>query len=223
MDAIRENLEKIRQELPDHVKLVAVSKFHPTGAVRMAYQCGQRCFGESRAQELVAKASALPDDTEWHFIGHLQTNKVKTILPVVSLIHSVDSLNLLLEIEKTAEKKHLTVRCLLQIHIAEEETKFGFTPDECLQLFKSGIIKNLVHTHVCGLMGMATHTDNSLQIRNEFKKLRKLFEEIKTTYFSDNSDFSELSIGMSEDYSIAIQEGSTMVRIGSRIFGERKY
>ena len=223
MNTIRENLERVRQELPEEVKLVAISKFHPSDQIRMAYNCGQRCFGESRAQELATKAAELPADTEWHFIGHLQTNKLKTILPAVSLIHSVDSLNLLREIEKTAAKRNIIVRCLLQIYIAEEETKFGFAPGECRRLLESGIVRSLTHIRICGLMGMATNTDNTEQIRSEFKRLHELFDEIKKQYFQNDPDFTELSMGMSDDYAIAIEEGATMVRIGSRIFGERNY
>ncbi len=220
---IAKNLQQVWAELPQGVRLVAVSKFHPAEAIREAYQAGQRIFGESKAQELQAKHEALPGDIEWHFIGHLQTNKVKYIAPYVTLIHSIDSPHLLAEVDRQAAKAGRTVDCLLQVHIAREETKFGFTPDECRQYLASGQWRQLEHVRLCGLMGMATNTDDMQQVQAEFQGLAALFHEVKAEWFPQAPWFKELSMGMSHDYHEAIAAGSTLVRVGSHIFGERNY
>lgn len=220
---IAKNLQQVWAELPQGVRLVAVSKFHPAESIREAYQAGQRIFGESKAQELQAKHEALPGDIEWHFIGHLQTNKVKYIAPYVTLIHSIDSPHLLAEVDRQAAKTGRTVDCLLQVHIAREETKFGFTPDECRQYLASGQWRQLEHVRLCGLMGMATNTDDMQQVQAEFQGLAALFREVKAAWFPQAPWFKELSMGMSHDYHEAIAAGSTLVRVGSHIFGERNY
>ena len=220
---IANNLKQVLADLPAGVRLVAVSKFHTNESIMEAYNAGQRIFGESKVQEMDAKHNTLPKDIEWHFIGHLQTNKVKYIVPYVSLIHSIDSFHLLAEVNKQATKVGRIVDCLLQIHIAQEETKFGFTPDECRQMLNEGKWKTLSHVRLCGLMGMATNTDNTAQIKREFNGLHQLFEEVNTTWFNNALGFAELSMGMSHDYHEAIQAGSTLVRVGSKIFGERDY
>ena len=220
---IAKNLQQVWAELPQGVRLVAVSKFHPAESIREAYQAGQRIFGESKAQELQAKHEALPGDIEWHFIGHLQTNKVKYIAPYVTLIHSIDSPHLLAEVDRQAAKAGRTVDCLLQVHIAREETKFGFTPDECRQYLASGQWGQLEHVRLCGLMGMATNTDDMQQVQAEFQGLAALFREVKAAWFPQAPWFKELSMGMSHDYHEAIAAGSTLVRVGSHIFGERNY
>ena len=220
--SIKRNLSKILTLLPKHVKLVAVSKFQSVEAIREAYNAGQRIFGENRVQELVTKRSALPEDVEWHFIGTLQTNKVKYIAPFVSMIESVDTLKLMVEIDRQAAKCNCSIRILIEVHIAEEESKHGFSIDECRALFMDGIFTKLKHVQINGLMGMATFTDNQVQVRQEFKKLKALFDEIRALPETDPSQFTELSIGMSDDYHIAIEEGSTIVRIGTSIFGKRK-
>ena len=209
----------MKAELPAHVTLVAVSKTKPIELIQEAYNAGQRDFGENYIQELEEKHKQLPADIRWHAIGHLQSNKVKYIAPFVYLIHGVDSLKLLQEINKQALKNNRVIDCLLQIHIAKEETKFGFSFDECEGLFQSGEIKKLQNIRVAGFMGLDTNTDNEIQIRNDFCSLNKLFEQFKIQH----SEFRILSMGMSSDYKIAIQEGSTMIRIGSSIFGERNY
>ena len=220
---IAKNLQQVWAELPQGVRLVAVSKFHPAESIREAYQAGQRIFGESKAQELQAKHEALPGDIEWHFIGHLQTNKVKYIAPYVTLIHSIDSPHLLAEVDRQAAKAGRTVDWLLQVHIAREETKFGFTPDECRQYLASGQWRQLEHVRLCGLMGMATNTDDMQQVQAEFQGLATLFREVKAAWFPQAPWFKELSMGMSHDYHEAIAAGSTLVRVGSHIFGERNY
>lgn len=220
---IAKNLQQVWAELPQGVRLVAVSKFHPAESIREAYQAGQRIFGESKAQELQAKHEALPGDIEWHFIGHLQTNKVKYIAPYVTLIHSIDSPHLLAEVDRQAAKAGRTVDCLLQVHIAREETKFGFTPDECRQYLASGQWRQLEHVRLCGLMGMATNTDDMQQVQAEFQGLAALFRKVKAAWFPQAPWFKELSMGMSHDYHEAIAAGSTLVRVGSHIFGERNY
>ena len=221
---IAKNLQQVRAELPQGVRLVAVSKFHPAEAILEAYRAGQRLFGESKAQELQAKHEALPRDIEWHSIGHLQTNKVKYIVPYVALIHSIDSPHLLAEVDRQAAKAgRATVDCLLQVHIAAEETKFGFTPDECRQYLASGEWKPLEHVRLCGLMGMATNTDDMQQVQKEFQGLARLFREVRDEWFATSPWFKELSMGMSHDYHEAIAAGSTLVRVGSHIFGERNY
>ncbi len=222
MNNIAEHIQKIKASLPANVTLVAVSKFHPAEALMEAYEAGQRIFGESRAQELVAKEKVLPKDIEWHFIGTLQTNKVKDIAPFIHTIHSIDSLKLLQEVNKQAEKHGRIIRVLLEIHVAEEETKHGLTPDECRTLLDSDL-SNLRHVQIGGLMGMATFTDDMERVRSEFRRLSSLFHELKEHYFANQPEFKDLSMGMSHDYHIAIEEGSTMVRIGTDIFGERQY
>lgn len=221
--SISSELKQLNAELPAQTKLVAVSKFHPADAVREAYEAGQRIFGESRVQELCQKAELLPKDIEWHFIGHLQTNKVRQIVPFVQLIHSVDSVKLLLDINKEGERIRRKVPVLLQVHIAREEAKFGFSAEECLQLFESNTLKDFSFVNIRGLMGMATLTDNTAVIEEEFQGLKTLFERIQAKYQPDFPRFTELSMGMSDDYALAIKNGSTMVRIGSRIFGQRQY
>ncbi len=220
---IAENLKQVLNELPEGVRLVAVSKFHPNEAIEEAYGAGQRIFGESKVQEMDAKHESLPKDIEWHFIGHLQTNKVKYIVPYVSLIHGIDSYKLLVEVNKQAAKINRIVCCLLQLHIAQEETKFGFSFDECRDLLRAGKWNELKNVQICGLMGMASNTDNVEQIRKEFRSLHDFFQEVKSIWFADNDCFKELSMGMSHDYHEAIAAGSTMVRVGSKIFGERIY
>lgn len=221
--SIRSNIQNIRQHIPADVKLVCVSKFNPNEAIEEAYACGERIFGESKVQEMCGKYESLPKDISWHFIGHLQTNKIKFIVPFVSLIHGVDSFKLLSEIDKQAAKVGRKVNCLLQVHIAQEETKFGFSEEELIQVFSGNDWKELKNIQICGLMGMATFTENKEQIRTEFCTLKTLFDTLKANYFAADTSFCELSMGMSDDYQIAIDEGSTMVRVGSSIFGHRVY
>ena len=218
-----EKYDEIRASLPAGVRLVAVSKFKPAEDISALYQHGQRVFGENHAQEMKAKHEILPKDIEWHFIGHLQTNKVKYIAPYVSLIHSIDSLDLLKEVNKQAVKNNRTIPCLLQFHIADEETKFGFSLEECTAMLGSPDYQELKNVKIHGVMGMATFTDDQEQIRREFQHLHQIFQELKSIYFAQNPDFKEISMGMSEDYPIAVEEGSTLVRIGSAIFGPRDY
>lgn len=203
------------------ITLVAVSKTHPIERILDLYQRGQRDFGENRVQELLEKAPHLPTDIRWHLIGHLQTNKVRYIAPFIHMIHSVDSLRLLAEIEKQAAKAGRTIDCLLQFHIAEEETKFGLSEDEADALLQSQEYQAMRHVRICGVMGMATFTDNTDQVRAEFRHLRRIFERLRTTYFAGAPHFREISMGMSSDWEIAVEEGSTIVRIGSLIFGPR--
>jgi len=221
--SVTENLNDILKTLPEGTNLVAVSKFHPAECILEAYEAGQRIFGESRAQELCEKQKILPEDIQWHFIGHLQTNKIKQIVPFISLIQSVDSLKLLKEINKEGEKIDRVIPCLLQLHIAREETKFGFSMEECRELLSSGDWIDLKNIKLRGFMGMASLTDNINAVRKEFRNLNDFFKETKRNFFPSDKSFSELSIGMSDDYKIAIDEGSTMVRIGSAIFGQRNY
>ena len=224
MTSTQENLERLLTELKGKdVKLVAVSKYHPVEMLQEAYDAGQRIFGESHVQELDAKQKVLPTDIEWHFIGHLQTNKVKYIAPYVALIHAVDTLKLLKEINKQAEKAGRTIDCLLQVHVAKEETKFGFLPDELREMLEGSEWKELKNVRIRGLMCMATNTDDESLIHSEFNEVKELFDELKTRHFQNDSTFSELSMGMSDDYKIAIEEGSTMIRVGSLIFGARNY
>ncbi|MCR4825956.1 MAG: YggS family pyridoxal phosphate-dependent enzyme [Bacteroidales bacterium] len=218
-----EKYDEIRASLPAGVRLVAVSKFKPAEDIAALYQHGQRVFGENHAQEMKAKHEVLPQDIEWHFIGHLQTNKIKYIAPYVSLIHSIDSFDLLKEVNKHAVKNNRVIPCLLQFHIADEETKFGFTFEECEAMLNDPGFIELKNVEIHGVMGMATFTDNMEQVREEFQHLHQIFQELKTIYFAQNPDFKEISMGMSEDYPIAIEEGSTLIRIGSAIFGPRNY
>ena len=221
--SITNNLKQIYSELPTNVRLVAVSKFHPNEAIEEAYRAGQRIFGESKVQEMTDKYESLPKDIEWHFIGHLQTNKIKYMAPYVAMIHGIDSYKLLVEVNKQAVKAGRVINCLLQLHIAQEETKFGFSFDECREMLASGEWKTLTNIRLCGLMGMATNTDSEEQIAKEFRSLSDFFNELKTDFFANQPDFRELSMGMSHDYPIAIATGSTLVRVGSKIFGERIY
>lgn len=223
MTDIQLHLKEILAELPPQTRLVAVSKFHPAEAIREAYDMGQRIFGESKVQELTGKYESLPKDIEWHFIGHLQTNKVKYIAPFVSMIHAVDSFKLLCEIDKQAAKVNRVIPCLLEMHVAQEESKFGFTFEECRALLAEGKWKNLSHVSIAGIMGMASYTDDLHQIQQEFQSLSDFFKELKNSYFSGNSQFCELSMGMSHDYPEAVKRGSTLVRVGSKIFGDRIY
>ena len=223
MSHIQEEIKRIQAELPESVRLVAVSKFHPVEALQEAYEGGQRVFGESKVQEMTQKYEVLPKDIEWHFIGHLQTNKIKYMAPYVALIHGVDSYKLLVEINKQAAKAGRIIPCLLQIHIAQEETKFGFSTNECRAMLKAGEWKALENVRIAGVMGMATNTEDETQIVREFHTLSCFFREMKETYFKNAPEFKEISMGMSDDYPLAIGEGSTLSRIGSRIFGERIY
>ena len=221
--SIADNLKQVLAELPQGVRLVAVSKFHPNEAIEEAYQAGQRIFGESKVQEMTAKYETLPKDIEWHFIGPLQSNKVKDIAPFIHTIHSIDSLKLLQEVNKQAAKHDRIIRVLLEIHIAQEEAKHGFSPDECRELLYNLLPEALPYIRICGLMGMATNTDDTSLIKNEFHNVHELFTELKNSVFKGDEYFCELSMGMSHDYPIAIREGSTMIRIGTSIFGEREY
>lgn len=220
---VKENLEKIRKTVPEGVVLVAVSKTKPIEDIQEAYDAGQRVFGENHALEMRDKHEVLPKDIDWHFIGHLQTNKIKYIVQYVRLIHSIDTFNLLQAVNKEAVKHDRVVDCLLQFHIAEEETKFGLDIDEANEILQSGEYKSMKNVRICGVMGMATNTDNMTQVRKEFHHLKEIFNTLKTKYFADCEWFKEISMGMSHDYPIAIEEGSTMIRVGSKIFGERNY
>lgn len=221
MSNIKENIDQILRTIPPHVKLVAVSKTKPNSAIIECWNSGLKLFGENRVQELIKKNEEINLPVEWHMIGHLQTNKVKYIVPFVSLIQSVDSFKLLKEINKEAAKVQRKINCLLQVYIAKEETKFGFSEDELNKMLSSNDFKELKNISVCGLMGMATFSENTMQIRTEFKNLRQIFQNLKTNYFADEAAFKEISMGMSGDYEIAIEEGSTIVRIGSSLFGNR--
>lgn len=221
--SITQNLEEITRSLPEGVKLIAVSKTKPVSAIEEAWQWGQRAFGENKVQELVGKFEVLPKDIEWHMIGHLQTNKVKYIVPFVKLIHGVDRGELLVKIDKEARKVGRVVDCLLQFHVAEEETKFGLSEEEANILLESQAYREMRNVRVIGVMGMATFTDNTTQVHHEFRHLKEIFDRLKQRFFSGQEHFKELSMGMSEDYPIAVEEGSTMVRIGSSIFGARNY
>ncbi len=221
--SIADNLLSIKNKLPEQVKLISVSKTYPAENILEAYQTGHKIYGENKVQELVEKHEQLPKDIEWHLIGHLQSNKVKYIAPFVSLIHSVDSLKLLQEINKQALKNNRVISCLLQIYIASEETKFGLSEEECLALIHSSVFKELNNIKILGLMGMASNTEDTNQIKKEFSQLKKFFDQISSTTKLTNIEWKELSMGMSSDYKIAIDEGSTMIRVGSSIFGKRNY
>lgn len=223
MTGIARNIEEIRKTIPEGVRLVAVSKFHPAEAIMEAYGAGQRIFGESRAQELVAKHKVLPADIEWHFIGPLQTNKVKEIVPFVSLIHSVDSSRLLLEIEKQAARVDRVVDVLLELRVAREETKHGLDEADSEALLTGGLLDGLTHVRLRGVMGMATNTDDMDEVRLEFRQIRERFERMRALLGERAAGFTEISMGMSHDYPLAIDEGSTMIRVGTSIFGEREY
>ena len=220
---VANNLHEVLGNLPDGVKLVAISKFHPNEYLEVAYREGQRIFGESQVQELSRKVETLPKDIEWHFIGHLQTNKVKYIAPYISMVEAVDSLKLLKEINKQAAKYNRVINVLLELHIAEEETKYGFTLDACRKLLEGGEWKELKNVHISGLMMMASNVDDRNQIKKEMTLAADLFDELKAKYFADDPEFKERSWGMSHDYDIAIECRSTMVRVGTTIFGPRIY
>ena len=215
--------QEIKDKIPGHVKLIAVSKTKPVEAIEEVYQLGQRVFGENRVQELVEKYHTLPQDIEWHLIGHLQTNKVKLVAPFVSLIHGVESLRLLETINKEGEKNGRVIPCLLQFHIAEEESKFGLNEEEAKCILESESYKRMENVRLVGVMGMATFTENADQVRKEFRHLKGIFDALKETYFANDDQFKEISMGMSGDYLIAIEEGATMVRVGTAIFGKRDY
>jgi len=219
--SIKDNLKKLKSELPARVKLVAVSKTKSVEDIKEAFDAGHKVFGENKAQEMINKQPDLPDDIEWHFIGHLQSNKVKYLAPFVSMIHSVDRKKILKEINKEAKKNNRVIDCLLQFHIAEEETKFGLSMEEARELIESEAFKGYENVRIKGVMGMATFTENTAQVRREFKNLVHIFQTLKKDYFN-NQQFTELSMGMSGDYQLAIEEGSTMVRVGSLIFGARE-
>lgn len=219
---IGEQITRLRKELPEGVSLLAISKYQPIEALQEAYDAGQRMFGENHIQEMAAKASTLPKDIQWHFTGHVQTNKIKYMAPFVNLIHAVDSFRLLREIDKHAAKHERCIDCLLQIHIAQEETKYGLSVDECRHLLANEPWHELQHVRITGLMAMGSNTDDMEQVRSEFKQIKNLFDELKEKYFPDEPSFCQISEGMTDDYPIAIEEGSTIVRIGSMIFGERK-
>ena len=220
---VADNITLLHKEIPQHVKIIAVSKTMPPALIKEAYDAGHRAFGENRVQELTGKQKSLPTDVEWHLIGHLQTNKVKYIVHFVHLIQSVDSLKLLSEINREAARINRKIDCLLQIRIAREDTKFGLSFADTNQVLHSGEYKDFQNIRITGLMGMATFTNNEDQIKEEFLSLARYFEELKNRWFSHSETFKELSMGMSGDYKLAIEAGSTMVRIGSLIFGERKY
>jgi PLP dependent protein len=219
--SIRENINQLRSEIPGNIKIIAISKTKSPAQILEAYDTGHRHFGENRVQELTEKAAVLPGDIQWHMVGHLQTNKVKYIIPFISLIHSVDSLKLLCVINNESLKINKIQDCLLQVYIAREETKFGFSEDELVAILRSMEFGKLSNIRIAGLMGMATFTDDESVIREEFRNLAIIFKKIKTNFFPEQDFFRELSMGMSGDYKIAIEEGSTMVRIGTLIFGER--
>ncbi len=220
---VRRNLHQVLDSLPEGVQLVAVSKYHPAESIAEAYDEGQRVFGESHVQELQAKHAALPADIEWHFIGHLQTNKVKYIVPYVAMIDAVDSMRLLREIDRQAAKCDRVVNVLLELHIAAEETKYGLTLDECRALLDAGEWRSLGHVRICGLMMMASFVDDMEQVRREMLTAADFFDEVKAKYFANDDTFCERSWGMSHDYRVACECRSTMVRIGTTIFGERVY
>lgn len=219
---IKENIDEIKKQLPAQTRLVAVSKFHGVDEILKAYQSGHKIFGESRVQELIEKQPNLPEDIEWHFVGRLQRNKVKFIVPFIDCIHSVDSKRLLLQIENQAADIDRVIPCLLQIHIAEEDTKTGFTEEECLDFLSKGKWREWSHVQLVGVMGMATYTDDQDVVRKEFSKLNAFFKKAKERFFSESPHFKEISMGMSSDYNIATEEGSTLIRVGSKIFGERE-
>lgn len=217
------HLNEVRATVKQGVELVAVSKFHPAALIKEAYDQGQRIFGESRVQELQTKHEALPADIQWHFIGHLQPNKVKYIAPYISLIHAVDSYKLLAEINKQAAKHDRVIPCLLELHIAQEESKYGFTPEACTALLEDGAWRALKNVQIAGLMCMASNTPDMVQVRSEFHQACVYFDELKQRFFADNPHFCERSWGMSHDYGVAMDEGATLVRVGTAIFGEREY
>ena len=221
--SITQNIQRLTAQLPQGVKLVAVSKFHPIERIHEAYDAGQRIFGENRAQELAAKAPQLPSDIEWHFIGHLQKNKARMIMPWVSIIQSIDSTQLLQLVNKEAARINRYVNVLLQLHVAKEQTKSGFTIDEIFEAAEDGAFRDLSNVTICGVMAMATFTDDMEQVASEFELVRNTFLTLRDKYFSHNDAFKEISMGMSDDWRIAVKHGATLVRIGTDIFGQREY
>lgn len=220
---IAENINTLKAELPETVKIIPISKRQPEERLQEAYDAGQRIFGENKAQELQERFEKFPKDIEWHFVGHLQRNKVKYIVPFVKMIHSVDSLRLLRKINQEAEKNERSIDCLLQLHIADEESKFGLSCEKAEEILQSDDYKKMQHIRIIGLMAMATNTDDTDKVRKEFKTLKACFDRLKEKYFADKDYFKEISAGMTNDYPIAVEEGSTMIRVGSLIFGERQY
>ena len=221
--SIAENLKTVKDSLPEGVRLVAVSKYHPVEDLQEAYHAGQRIFGESHEQEIRIKHEQMPKDVEWHFIGHLQTNKVRYLVPYITMIEAVDSLKLLREIEKQTAKCDRVVKVLLELHIAEEATKYGLTLDDCRELLAGGEWREMEHVKICGLMMMASFTDDREQVAREFQTAHDFFDEVKHKYFANDDSFCERSWGMSDDYPVAVEHGSTMVRVGTMIFGQRRY
>ena len=221
METLADHLKAVQKHIPPNVQLVAVTKTYPVEILQEAYALGLRDFGENRVQEMIDKQPQLPDDIRWHQIGHLQTNKVKYIAPFVHLIHSVDSLKILREINKQALRQERVIDCLLQVYIAKEDSKFGLDEEEVLQLLNLEDFKSMKNISILGLMGMATFTDKETVVRAEFASLKKFFDQLKADYFDDNDQFSLISMGMTSDYQIAIEEGSNMVRIGTALFGIR--
>ena len=222
-ELVKNQLHAVKDELPDGVELVAISKYHPAEAIAAAYEEGQRIFGESHEQELSKKHATLPQDIEWHFIGHLQTNKVKYIAPYISMIEAADSPKLLREINKQALKNNRRIDVLLELHLAEEATKYGFSPEDCRRFLDGGEWREMQGVRICGLMMMASNTDDEAQIASEFEQAHQLFKEYQSAYFADEPCFCRRSWGMSHDYQLAVAHGSNMVRVGTRIFGERVY
>ena len=222
-ELVKNQLHAVKDELPDGVELVAISKYHPAEAIAAAYEEGQRIFGESHEQELSRKHATLPQDIEWHFIGHLQTNKVKYIAPYISMIEAADSPKLLREINKQALKNNRRIDVLLELHLAEEATKYGFSPEDCRRFLDGGEWRDMQGVRICGLMMMASNTDDEAQIASEFEQAHQLFKEYQSAYFADEPCFCRRSWGMSHDYQLAVAHGSNMVRVGTRIFGERVY
>jgi len=220
---IKDNIKTIKSNIPEGVKLVCVSKFKPNEDIMEAYETGERCFGENRPQEMEEKAKSLPTDINWHFIGNLQTNKVKIVVPYARIIHSMSNTRLVEEIEKCAAKNDKVQDVLIELHVAGEETKQGFSPDEAIEIFTKEYVANHPHIRICGVMGMATNTDDMETVRCDFKKIRETFETMRRGVFCNNESFREISMGMSGDYKIAIEEGATIVRVGSSIFGARDY
>ena len=224
MSSVKERLERIISKLHEGVQLVAVSKFHPVEEITEAYEAGQRLFGENRAQELIAKAPRLPEDIRWHFIGHLQKNKVRAIMPYVSVIESIDSVKLLQLVEKEAARIDRTVDVLLQLHVAQEETKSGFSIEEVLEAGEAGLLtEGYPHVHVCGVMAMASLTDDMEQVAREFDLVRRTYITLKDGPFDESEHFNHLSMGMSDDWQVAVKYGATLVRLGTTIFGPRQY
>ncbi|MBW6535213.1 MAG: YggS family pyridoxal phosphate-dependent enzyme [Mariniphaga sp.] len=218
---IGKNIAEIKQTLPEGVKLVAVSKKKTPETIMQAYNAGHKIFGENKAQELIQKQEELPKDIEWHFIGHLQTNKAKYLAPFVNMIHGIDSFKILKTVNREAQKNNRIIPCLLQFHIAQESSKFGLSEEEAHEILDSDEYKALKNVSIVGVMGMATYTEDEQQVRNEFRFLRKIFDKLKKEYFPRKKGFKEISMGMSDDYQIALEEGSTIVRVGSKIFGSR--